>query len=152
MPSCGAFHRPSQAVLVSTERMAAEFGQWRLSNLQLWRKGVNTRLFQPQPERTAPSPPVFLYVGRVAAEKNLCAFLDLDLPGDKAAWCGDGPQRAELQRPIRRWSFSVIGRARRWRLPIAAASVLVFPSRTDTYGLGWKPWRRSVRPAGGRVD
>lgn len=129
-----AFHRPSQAVLVSTERMAAEFGQWGLSNLQLWRKGVNTRLFQPPLERTESSPPVFLYVGRVAPEKNIGAFLDLDLPGSKRV-VGDGPQRAELQARYPQVEFLGYRQGAALAEAYGAANVLVFPSRTDTYGL-----------------
>ncbi|MDO9322403.1 MAG: glycosyltransferase, partial [Pseudomonas sp.] len=78
-----AFHRPSQAVLVSTERMRAEFASWGFSHLQLWRKGVDSRLFYPRPLREVPPQPIFLYVGRLAAEKNIEAFLALDLPGVK---------------------------------------------------------------------
>ena len=78
-----AFHRPSQAVLVTTERLREEFASWALQRLQLWRKGVDTRLFRPDETRPRPVRPVFLYVGRIAPEKNLQAFLDLDLPGEK---------------------------------------------------------------------
>jgi glycosyltransferase involved in cell wall biosynthesis len=87
-----AFHRPSQAVLVTTERLREEFAGWRLQRLQLWRKGVDSELFCVDGERPRPPRPIFLYVGRIAPEKNLEAFLDLDLPGEKRV-VGDGPQR-----------------------------------------------------------
>lgn len=78
------FHRPSRAVLVSTPRLRDEFCAWRFQHLRLWRKGVDTELFHPAETPPAKErPPVFLYVGRLATEKNLEAFLDLELPGEK---------------------------------------------------------------------
>ena len=126
------FHRPSQAVLVSTERLRQEFAEQGLRRLQLWRKGVDTALFRPFGE--APAEPVFLYVGRLAAEKNLRAFLDLDLPGEKRL-VGDGPERAALQRDYPQARFLGFLQGEALAQAFAAASVLVFPSRTDTYGL-----------------
>ncbi|MGV6475415.1 glycosyltransferase family 4 protein [Azotobacter vinelandii] len=130
-----AFHRPSRAVLVSTARLRDEFSHWRLSRLVIWRKGVDTRLFSPQPERNvAAERPVFLYVGRIAPEKNLEAFLALDLPGEKRV-VGDGPQRAELEARYPEARFLGYRHGRELAAAYAEASVLVFPSRTDTYGL-----------------
>ncbi|MBC9250024.1 alpha-mannosyltransferase [Pseudomonas alcaligenes] len=126
------FHQPSQAVLVTTERLRDEFSSWGLQRLQLWRKGVDTRLFQPQGE--APVEPLFLYVGRLAAEKNVAAFLALDLPGLKCV-VGDGPQRGELQAAYPQTQFLGYLQGEALAQAFAAASVLVFPSRTDTYGL-----------------
>lgn len=126
------FHQPSQAVLVTTERLRAEFAGWGLQRLQLWRKGVDTGLFRPQGEVAAE--PVFLYVGRLAAEKNVQAFLDLDLPGEKRV-VGDGPQRAELQAAYPQARFLGYQQGEALAQAFAGASVLVFPSRTDTYGL-----------------
>ncbi|MBB1521070.1 glycosyltransferase family 4 protein [Aquipseudomonas guryensis] len=126
------FHRPSQAVLVSTERMREEFVAQGLRRLQLWRKGVDCRLFQSRDD--VPGEPVFLYVGRLAAEKNLRAFLDLDLPGEKRV-VGDGPQRAELQAVYPQARFLGYQQGAELAHSFATASVLVFPSRTDTYGL-----------------
>ena len=129
-----AFHRPSQAVLVSTERMLAEFSAWRLGNLQLWGKGVDGALFQPPSGRVEPAPAVFLYVGRLASEKNIDAFLELDLPGLKRV-VGDGPQRAQLQARYPEVEFLGYRQGAALAEAYGAASVLVFPSRTDTYGL-----------------
>ncbi|MDX5371201.1 MAG: glycosyltransferase family 1 protein [Pseudomonadaceae bacterium] len=126
------FHRPSQAVLVSTERLRAEFAGQGLQRLGLWRKGVDTGLFRPAGE--APDEPVFLYVGRLAAEKNLRAFLDLELPGEKRL-VGDGPERAELQRDYPQARFLGFLQGEALAAQFAGASVLVFPSCTDTYGL-----------------
>ncbi|WP_296270489.1 glycosyltransferase family 4 protein [Pseudomonas sp. UBA6323] len=129
-----AFHRRSQAVLVTTERLREEFAGWDLQRLQLWRKGVDTRLFRPDEMRPRPLRPVFLYVGRIAAEKNLQAFLDLDLPGEKCV-VGDGPQREALQQQYPQVRFLGYRHGQTLAESYQDASVLVFPSRTDTYGL-----------------
>lgn len=127
------FHRPSQAVLVTTERMRETFAERGLVWLNLWRKGVDTALFRPL-ALTRPERPVFLCVGRLATEKNLEAFLDLDLPGEK--WVvGDGPLRAELEARYPAAQFFGYRQGEELARCYAQASVLVFPSRTDTYGL-----------------
>lgn len=129
-----AFHRPSQAVLVTTERLREEFASWALRRLKLWRKGVDTRLFRPDEARSRPVRPVFLYVGRIAPEKNLQAFLDLELPGEKRV-VGDGPQREALQGQYPQVRFVGYRHGQALAEAYQDASVLVFPSRTDTYGL-----------------
>nr|WP_100549098.1 MULTISPECIES: glycosyltransferase family 1 protein [unclassified Pseudomonas] len=129
-----AFHRPSQAVLVTTERLREEFANWDLRRLKLWRKGVDTRLFWSDETRPRPVRPVFLYVGRIAPEKNLQAFLDLDLPGEKRV-VGDGPQREALQQRYPLVRFLGYRHGQALAEAYQDASVLVFPSRTDTYGL-----------------
>lgn len=128
------FHRPSQAVLVTTARLQDEFAAWGFTALQLWRKGVDTGLFCPDKTRVRPVQPVFLYVGRIAPEKNLQAFLDLDLPGEKHV-VGDGPQREALQVQYPRVRFHGYRHGQALAEAYQDASVLVFPSRTDTYGL-----------------
>ncbi|MFC5696408.1 glycosyltransferase family 4 protein [Pseudomonas sp. GCM10022186] len=127
------FHRPSRAVLVSTERMRETFASHGLVWLNLWRKGVDTALFRPlglpRPER-----PVFLCVCRLAPEKNLQAFLELELPGEK--WVvGDGPLRGELEARYPAARFFGYRQGEELARLYAQASVLVFPSLTDTYGL-----------------
>ena len=129
-----AFHRPSQAVLVTTERMREEFAGWDFKRLVLWRKGVDTRLFCPPVAPTSLAEPVFLYVGRIAPEKNIEAFLALDLPGQKQV-VGDGPQREALQAAYPHVRFLGYQHGKALAEAYQNASVLVFPSRTDTYGL-----------------
>lgn len=129
-----AFHRPSQAVLVTTERMRDEFAGWGFKRLVLWRKGVDTRLFRPSATSASRVEPVFLYVGRIAPEKNIEAFLALDLPGEKRV-VGDGPQRAALQAAYPQVRFLGYQHGQALAEAFQYASVLVFPSRTDTYGL-----------------
>jgi glycosyltransferase involved in cell wall biosynthesis len=96
---------------------------------------VDVDMFRPIPDATLPYPkPIWLYVGRVAVEKNLDAFLSLDLPGTKVV-VGDGPVRASLQRqyPDAKFLGPKIGEdlVRHY----AASDVFVFPSKTDTFGL-----------------
>lgn len=128
------FHRPSQAVLVTTERMRDEFAGWGFKRLVLWRKGVDTQLFHPPVTPPLPAEPVFLYVGRIAPEKNIEAFLALDLPGEKRV-VGDGPQREALQAAYPQVRFLGYQHGQALAEAFQRASVLVFPSRTDTYGL-----------------
>lgn len=128
------FHRPSRAVLVSTDRLRAGLAAHGLQRLVLWRKGVDTRLFAPRQPAAAAVKEVFLYVGRIAPEKNLQAFLSLDLPGEK--WVvGDGPQRQALQQIHGDVKFFGYRHGEALAECYRRASVLVFPSLTDTYGL-----------------
>ncbi|WP_445938283.1 glycosyltransferase family 4 protein [Pseudomonas sp.] len=129
-----AFHRSSQAVLVTTERMRDEFAGWGFKRLVLWRKGVDTRLFRPALTSSSQSGPIFLYVGRIAPEKNIEAFLALDLRGEKHV-VGDGPQREALQAAYPQVRFLGYQHGQALADAFQNASVFVFPSRTDTYGL-----------------
>lgn len=127
------FHRPASAVLCTTESHRQELERWGLENLVVWGRGVDTTRFRPQP-RTPKSRPRLLYVGRVAVEKNLEVFLELDVEADKRV-VGDGPARAALQSryPDVEWLGFRHGEA--LVTEYAQADVFVFPSRTDTFGL-----------------
>lgn len=127
------FHRSSHAVLVSSERMRATFAEQGFDHLQLWRKGVDIQRFQPG-EGAPTDRPEFLYVGRLAREKNVEAFLTLDLPGRKRV-VGDGPQRAELEATYPQVEFLGYRYGTALAEAYRSASVLVFPSLTDTLGL-----------------
>lgn len=129
------FHRPSAAVLVTTQTLRRELGARGLRNLRLWPRGVDAELFRPRAGVEAPGPrPVMLYVGRVAVEKNIQAFLTLDLPGTKVV-VGDGPQLAALQRAHPEVHFAGCRQGEALARYYAGADVFVFPSRTDTFGL-----------------
>ncbi|MCC2676975.1 MAG: a-glycosyltransferase, Glycosyltransferase Family 4-like protein [Ramlibacter sp.] len=134
------FHRPSSGVMVPTPSVLAMLQQRGLRNLREWTHGVDTELFRFAPEagtfagleeRTRP---VFLFVGRVSYEKNIEAFLRLDLPGTKVV-CGVGPVEAQLKarHPGVHW-VGLLSRDVLARL-YAAADVFVFPSHADTFGL-----------------
>jgi len=130
------FHRESRAVLVPTDALSGELRRAGFARLRLWGRGVDGERFRPSArDRLAGLPrPILLYVGRVAPEKNLDAFLELDLPGSRVV-VGDGPDRARLQA---RYPGAVwLGRHKHEELRAFydAADVFVFPSRTDTFGL-----------------
>jgi glycosyltransferase involved in cell wall biosynthesis len=129
-----AFHRPSQAVMVATPALASELRARGFRNVVLWPRGVDARQFHPRPVDLGLPRPVFLCVGRVAVEKNLEAFLELDLPGSKVI-VGDGPARAELMRKYPQAVFLGARQGEALAQAYAAADVFVFPSKTDTFGL-----------------
>ena len=103
-------------------------------NVVLWSRGVDTALFHPRAIDLCLPVPVFLNVGRVAIEKNLEAFLDLDLPGTKVV-VGDGPARLALERKYPDAVFLGARQGVELAEIYAAADVFVFPSKTDTFGL-----------------
>jgi len=129
------FHAAATVTMVSTPSLRADLGRRGFRNLGLWTRGVDTELFNPgRPAALGLPRPVFLSVGRVAVEKNLEAFLNLDLPGSKVV-VGDGPHEAELRRRFPAAHF--LGRREGEALAsvMAAADVFVFPSLTDTFGV-----------------
>jgi glycosyltransferase involved in cell wall biosynthesis len=128
------FHGTSEAVMAATPALAAELRARGFRNVVLWPRGVDTTLFRPREVDLCLPKPVYLCVGRVAVEKNLEAFLGLDLPGTKVI-VGDGPARAVLEQsyPDAVFLGSLQGEA--LAAVYASADVFVFPSRTDTFGL-----------------
>jgi glycosyltransferase involved in cell wall biosynthesis len=128
------FHGPSQAVMAATPALAAELRARGFRNVVLWPRGVDARLFHPREVDLGLPRPIFVCVGRVAVEKNLEAFLELDLPGTKLI-VGDGPARASLARKYPQAVFLGARQGEELAQAYAAADVFVFPSRTDTFGL-----------------
>jgi glycosyltransferase involved in cell wall biosynthesis len=129
------FHGPSAAVMVATESLRQELTGRGFRHVVPWSRGVDTELFRPRVERPYQvEPPIFLYVGRVAVEKNIEAFLRLRLPGSKVV-VGDGPQLAALRRAHPEVLFTGAKTGEDLARHYAAADVFVFPSRTDTFGL-----------------
>lgn len=134
------FHRPSSGVMVPTLGVLQMLAQRGFGNLRLWTHGVDTQAFSfhgevtPSPLTGALAHPVALYVGRVSYEKNIEAFLQLDMPGTKVV-CGVGPLEARLKAryPQVRW-LGILDRAALAQV-YAAADVFVFPSRSETFGL-----------------
>lgn len=137
-PAVRRFHAPADRVLVATERLAAELAIYGINRTHRWSRGVDLSLFSPAAHRPAALEelprPLLLSVGRVAPEKNLEAFLALPTPGTKVV-VGDGPLLAALSRrfPEVRFLGALHGSALAGCY--AAADVLVFPSRSDTFGL-----------------
>lgn len=129
------FHRPSAAVLVATASIRGELEARGFASVVDWTRGVDTALFRPDgPKAWTGEGPLFLYVGRVAVEKNLKVFLDLDLPGPKAV-VGDGPQLQDLKRGYPDVIFPGAKFGEELAAWYRSAGVFVFPSRTDTFGL-----------------
>ena len=129
------FHRPSSAVLVGTDTIRTLLERRGFSRIADWSRGVDLELFHPRSTRCREYPgPVFLFVGRIAVEKNLPAFLALDLPGTKLV-VGDGPERARLQRRYPEAVFVGMKTGAELVACYQRADVFVFPSRTDTFGL-----------------
>ena len=129
------FHNAADAILVSTPSLKHDLEQRGFQHLLPWSRGVDLDRFWPRLHDTSSLPrPHFLYVGRVAVEKNLDAFLSLDLPGTKII-VGDGPQRQQLQvrHPGAVFMGAQVGEdlANIYR----QSDVFVFPSKTDTFGV-----------------
>jgi glycosyltransferase involved in cell wall biosynthesis len=129
------FHSRAIGTLVATPSLKDELTRRGFGRLMLWPRGVDMAQFHPCPSRTpGPNQPTFLYVGRVSREKNVQAFLDLDLPGRKVV-VGDGPLLPALRRRYPGVAFKGAKTGDELAAEYSAADVFVFPSRTDTFGL-----------------
>jgi glycosyltransferase involved in cell wall biosynthesis len=128
------FHGPSQAVMAATPALVNELRTRGFHDVVLWPRGVDTSLFHPRAVDLRLPAPVFLCVGRLAVEKNLEAFLDLDLPGTKVI-VGDGPARAALEQSYPQAVFLGALQGEALAEVYSGADVFVFPSKTDTFGL-----------------
>jgi glycosyltransferase involved in cell wall biosynthesis len=129
------FHAAATVTMVATPSLMAELSQRGFGHIGMWTRGVDVDLFRPDRAIDLDFPrPIFMTVGRVAVEKNLPAFLSLDLPGTKVV-IGTGPQVGELKR--RNPAAKFLGQLDNGILAahLAAADVFVFPSRTDTFGI-----------------
>jgi glycosyltransferase involved in cell wall biosynthesis len=129
------FHGAGSGVMVATQSLRDELTARGFKNVRAWSRGVDLDVFQPDPKENWNLPhPIFAYVGRVAVEKNLRAFLDLNLPGSKLV-VGDGPQRKALERQYPDTYFAGARFGASLAAAYAGADVFVFPSKTDTFGL-----------------
>jgi glycosyltransferase involved in cell wall biosynthesis len=129
------FHDPAEAMMVATPSLEAELRGHGFHNLKIWSRGVDVDAFRPIADASLPFPkPIWLYVGRIAIEKNIEAFLKLDLPGTKVI-VGDGPARAQLAGRYPDAKFLGPKTGEDLVRHYAASDVFVFPSLTDTFGL-----------------
>lgn len=137
------FHKYSGRVMVPTPSMVEELNAKDFINTVAWTRGVDTVQFHPNkrveagdendPFKGLPRP-IFLNVGRVAVEKNIETFVELDLPGSKVV-IGDGPAMADLHKKYPDVHFLGSKFADELATCYASADVFVFPSLTDTFGL-----------------
>lgn len=134
------FHNAGGQTMVTTPSMVEFLSARGFTRLAPWARGVDTVLFNPD-KKDAPEDvyagltrPIWVNVGRVSVEKNLKAFLDLDLPGTKVI-VGDGPQLEELKRSYSDVVFTGAKFETELARHFADADIFVFPSRTDTFGL-----------------
>ena len=129
------FHGTGQGMMVATQSLRDELADRGFRHIRTWSRGVDLARFSPDPAEQWDLPrPIFAYVGRVAIEKNIRAFLDLDLPGSKVV-VGGGPQLAELRRAYPAVHFTGPRYGAELSRAYAGADVFVFPSLTDTFGL-----------------
>jgi len=129
------FHSAAAMTMVATASLHQELSSRGFRKLGFWGRGVDTRLFNPDcPARLDLPRPIFMTMGRVAVEKNIEAFLALDLPGSKVV-VGEGPQRAALEQKYPEAKFLGEKTGADLTAHLAAADVFVFPSRTDTFGV-----------------
>ena len=129
------FHGAATRCMVSTPSMQAQLEQRGFHNIVRWQRGVDTQLFQPRPKDFLLfARPIALYVGRLAVEKNIDAFLRMSWRGTKVI-VGDGPDRERLQQRYPDAVFRGYRFGEDLARHMAAADVMVFPSLTDTFGL-----------------
>ncbi len=129
------FHGAASSCMVSTRGVHAELAAHGFENLVLWRRGVDTNLFRPRSKELLRFPrPIAAYVGRLAVEKNVDAFLEMPWRGTKVV-IGDGPERQRLQAQYPEAVYLGYRFGEDLAAHLAAVDVLVFPSRTDTFGL-----------------
>jgi len=131
------FHNSGSGCMVATESLKQDLDDRGFRNLMPWSRGVHADLFRPIEGSVLPEDlprPIFINVGRVSVEKNIKAFLDLDLPGSKVV-VGDGPQLASLRRAYPEVCFTGEKSGGDLARHCASADVFVFPSLTDTFGL-----------------
>ncbi|MGH6871143.1 MAG: glycosyltransferase family 4 protein [Rhizomicrobium sp.] len=129
------FHGKAATMMVATQSLMAEMQSHGFTNCAIWSRGVDVDAFRPIADASLPFPgPLWLYVGRIAVEKNLEEFLKLDLPGTKVL-VGDGPARAALEAKYPDTKFLGAKSGEDLARAYAASDVFVFPSLTDTFGL-----------------
>jgi glycosyltransferase involved in cell wall biosynthesis len=128
------FHNSGRGCMVATASLGEDLARRGFRNIRQWTRGVDAGMFSPDKRGKLDLPgPIFLCVGRVAVEKNLPAFLDLDLPGSKVV-VGDGPELAALKKRYPAAHFLGALPNEELARVYASCDVFVFPSRTDTFG------------------
>jgi 1,2-diacylglycerol 3-alpha-glucosyltransferase/glucuronosyltransferase len=129
------FHNAAERCMVSTQTVRDQLAARGFKNLARWHRGVDTELFRPRSKDFLSYPrPIAAYVGRVAVEKNVDAFLRMPWQGTKLV-IGDGPELARLKVQYPDAVYAGYRFGEDLAVHLAAADVMVFPSLTDTFGL-----------------
>lgn len=133
------FHGPATTMMVATKSLQEEMVGRQFPSTAIWSRGVDIDVYRPRPDLKASDflslpRPLWLYVGRVAVEKNIEAFLKLDLPGTKLI-VGGGPQLETLRKQYSDAYFAGPKFGDELAEFYAASDCFVFPSKTDTFGL-----------------
>jgi glycosyltransferase involved in cell wall biosynthesis len=143
-----AIHNRADCTLVPTKELRDELAREGLNGLRVVARGVDTQLFHPerrsallrQTWRVEPDQPVVIYVGRLAAEKNLPLVVEAFAamrsvrPDARLVFVGDGPERAALQAAHPEFVFAGMRREEELAAYYASGDILLFPSVTETYG------------------
>ena len=127
------FHQDSQNILVPTLSMRQVLENYNFKNVKIWSRGVNTKLFNPSKRTKNNNHQNITYVGRVAIEKNIEAFLNLQTNIKKIV-VGDGPEINKFKYKYPEVNFVGLKKGNELAKYYANADVLVFPSKTDTFG------------------
>lgn len=129
------FHSGAAKTMVGTQRQEELLHYYGFKNLVRWPRGVDTTIFTPSDKNfLADKRPIWTYIGRVSVEKNIEAYLKLDLPGTKYV-IGDGPAYEELNSKYKNIKFVGYKFGKELAQYISASDVFVFPSKTDTFGI-----------------
>jgi glycosyltransferase involved in cell wall biosynthesis len=129
------FHSKSHCVMVATESVKKELSEKGFENIVLWGKGVDKKIFYPRGKDFLQEPrPILLYTGRVAVEKNIEAFLSVNMEGTKYV-VGGGPALNQLKAAYPAARFVGAKHGEELARYYSAADVFVFPSLSDTFGL-----------------
>lgn len=132
------FHKPSSAVMISTQTMSDLLTSNGFRNIALWARGVDTDQFRIVPKTALDEHnlkrPIAMLVGRVAVEKNIEKFLDMEWEGSKVV-VGDGPQFQDFKAKYPDVLFTGAKSGEELVQHYAAADVFSFPSKSETFGL-----------------
>ena len=121
--------------MVATPTLCKELEAQGFTNVVDWSRGVDTELFRPRNDHALNLPrPIYLYVGRIAVEKNIEAFLRIDLSMGAKVVIGDGPQMKDLKAHYPTVHFTGAKHGEELARHFASADVLSFPPRPTPSG------------------
>ncbi|WAL61846.1 glycosyltransferase family 4 protein [Thermocoleostomius sinensis] len=141
-------HNQAQLNLCTSTAMQEALTSHGIERVEVWQKGVDTELFQPDLASQAvrshlsqgsPESPILLYVGRLSAEKEIDRIKPVlkAIPDARLALVGDGPHRQELEKHFADTPTHFVGylTGKDLAAAFASADAFIFPSRTETLGL-----------------